>query len=146
MAINRAQGTNGTNYKLQEPEPSKSGKTSEIYYEKIDRKTGETKLKSADGKLGFLLMKARGYSLMKEDTARSYLKTQVQHTSVDANLNLKKSDSMFFKKREVIPASAFMQSIKVHQDYDQVAFGIRLYRVFNPLPSVTDPSEPKNST
>jgi len=146
MAINRALGTNGTNYKLQEPEPSKSGKTSEIYYEKIDRKTGETKLKSADGKLGFLLMKARGYSLMKEDTARSYLKTQVQYTSVDANLNLKKSDSMFFKKRDVIPASAFMQSIKVHQGSDQVAFGIRLDRVFNPLPSVTDPSEPKNST
>lgn len=126
MAINRAQGTNGTNYKLQEPEPSKSGKTSEIYYEKIDRKTGETKLKSADGKLGFLLMKARGYSLMKEDTARSYLKTQVKYTSVDANLNLKKSDSMFFKKREVIPASAFMQSIKVHQGYDQLAFGAKL--------------------
>jgi hypothetical protein len=91
-------------------------------------------------------MKARGYSLMKEDTARSYLKTQVQYTSVDANLNLKKSDSMFFKKRDVIPASAFMQSIKVHQGSDQVAFGIRLDRVFNPLPSVTDPSEPKNST
>jgi hypothetical protein len=129
MTVDRAQGTNGTQYKLQEPEPSKSGKTSEIYYEKIDEKTGVTKLKSADGKLGFLLMKVRGYSLMKEDTARSYLKSKVQYVSVDWDLKLKKSDSMFFKKREVIPASAFIQSIKSHQHYDEVFFSVKLDQV-----------------
>lgn len=118
MRVSDTAGTNTTQFKLHLPEPDKSEKVSGFCYEKVDKKTGETKLKSAEGRLGFLLMKARGYSLMKESTARSYLQTLVKHVDVDRNLNLAKHDFMVFKQRSVIDASAFLSSIKTHKQSD----------------------------
>lgn len=62
--IHRVKGDNKTNYKYQEPSKNKKGETEGIFYVKVDKKTGETKLKSAEGRMGHLMMKLLGYDKM----------------------------------------------------------------------------------
>ncbi len=62
-------------YKYHAPKENNEGAIKGIMYEKIDKKTGETKLKSGSNALGKLLMKARGYTALKESSAKDFLKT-----------------------------------------------------------------------
>jgi hypothetical protein len=74
--IHSATGADGVKFKYQEPSTNSKGETKGILYEKKDSKTGEIKLKSADGLVGHLLMKLRGYSTANYQTCGAFLEAK----------------------------------------------------------------------
>ena len=64
---------NQVNYKYYEPKENSDGAIKGVMYEKYDKKTGENKLKSGSNALEKLLMKARGYTALKESSAKEFL-------------------------------------------------------------------------
>ena len=74
--IHSATGADGVKFKYQEPSTNSKGETKGILYEKKDSKTGEIKLKSADGLVGHLLMKLRGYSTANYHTCGDFLEAK----------------------------------------------------------------------
>lgn len=65
---------NEVNYKYYAPKENSEGKIKGVMYEKYDKNTGETKLKSGSNALEKLLMKARGYTALKESSGKDFLK------------------------------------------------------------------------
>jgi hypothetical protein len=64
---------NEVNYKYYETKENSAGAIKGVMYEKIDKKNGETKLKSGSNALEKLLMEARGYTALKESSAKKFL-------------------------------------------------------------------------
>lgn len=75
--IHHATAADGTKFKYQEPSAKINDEKRGIVFEKKDAKTGETKLKSAEGPMK-LLMKLRGYSEAKLGTCRKFLQAKFQ--------------------------------------------------------------------
>jgi len=66
---------NNVNYKYYEPKENSDGAIKGVMYEKYDKKTGEKKHKNGSNALEKLLMKARGYTALKESSAKDFLNT-----------------------------------------------------------------------
>jgi len=97
-------------------------------YEKFDKKTGQTKLTSAGtGLFAHLHMKAKGYTLMTEKTARDYIQTKVATMKLPSDLGLQKYQSINGAKEIVVTAEAFMKSVKDFQQSDLEVFQISLH-------------------
>ncbi len=110
--IHKVQGDNGINYKYQEPTKNKKGGTEGIMYLKLDKKTGETKLKNADGLAGYLKMKFRGYSRANENQIKSYLNTRFKDLNTETyTKNISHYDDSKYEKKMVVSAQKFEEAI-----------------------------------
>jgi hypothetical protein len=101
------------NYKYQEPKPNKKGQLKGIMYEKIDKNTGDVKFKSGSNALEKLLMKARGYTALKETSAKDFLNASFTNAklSADTILTTPKYKSAG-KSNDVVSANFFHQTFE----------------------------------
>ena len=106
-------------FDLRTPTPAKDGKVDGLMYEKFDKKTGQTILKSSgnDG-LAHLLMKAKGYTLMTEKTARDYIKTKVATIRVDSDLKISNRIKLGGETVAAVKTDVFLQDVQKHQSAD----------------------------
>jgi hypothetical protein len=119
--------SNTQHFDLQTPTPNKDGKVGGLMYEKLDKKTGQTILKSAGSDtLSHLQMKAKGYTLMTEKTARAYIQSKVGSMDLPSDLNLKKPMTLRGGTEFVVTADSFMKNINSYQDQDLTVFKISL--------------------
>jgi len=119
--------SNTQHFDLQTPTPNKDGKVGGLMYEKFDKKTGQTILKSAGSDtLSHLHMKAKGYTLMTEKTARAYIQSKVGSMDLPSDLNLKKPMTLRGGTEFVVTADSFMKNINSYQDRDLDVFKISL--------------------
>ena len=117
--------TNTQHFDLQTPTPTpnKDGKVGGLMYEKFDKKTGQTILKSAGSDtLSHLHMKAKGYTLMTENTARAYIQSKVGTISLPSDLKLEKPMTLRGGTEFVVTADSFMKNINSYQDRDLTVF------------------------
>jgi hypothetical protein len=124
QSIHKAQGTDGTDYKYQEPSKNKKGEAEGLFYVKVDKKTGETKLKNADGLMGHLMMKLRGYNKAQERQVISYLKAQFKDGDIEKHTkNIGNGDLSKFKSDITVSAKNFDMAFKnLEQSKSNVEF------------------------
>ena len=111
---------NEVNYKYYEPKGNSEGKFKGVMYEKYDKKTDETKLKSGSNALEKLLMKARGYTLLKESSAKKFLnamfpKAPLSECSILTTPRYKPAG----KSKDVISANFFHKTFENQQSTDE---------------------------
>ncbi len=110
--IHKNISADSVNYKYQEPSKNKKGEAKGIIYVKVDKKTGETKLKSAEGRTGYLMMKLRGYNRASEQDARNYLKSRFPNTDISSGTkNITTYDTSLYESKDVVSAHKFEQAI-----------------------------------
>ena len=110
--IHKSISSDSVNYKYQEPSKNKKGEAKGIIYVKVDKKTGETKLKSAEGRTGYLMMKLRGYNRASEQDARNYLKSRFPNTDISSGTkNITTYDTSLYESKDVVSAHKFEQAI-----------------------------------
>ena len=110
--IHKSISADSVNYKYQEPSKNKKGEAKGIIYVKVDKKTGETKLKSAEGRTGYLMMKLRGYNRASEQDARNYLKSRFPNTDISSGTkNITTYDTSLYESKDVVNAHKFEQAI-----------------------------------
>jgi hypothetical protein len=110
--IHKNISADSVNYKYQEPSKNKKGEAKGIIYVKVDKKTGETKLKSAEGRTGYLMMKLRGYNRASEQDARNYLKSRFPNTDISSRTkNITTYDTSLYESKDVVSAHKFEQAI-----------------------------------
>ena len=119
-------------FDLRTPAPAKDGKVDGLMYEKFDKKTGQTILKSSgnDG-LSHLLMKAKGYTLMTEKTARDYIQTKVATLSLDSDLKISNRIKLGSETVAAVKTDVFLQNVNHLQWADFQAFTSRLSNLRN---------------
>lgn len=107
-------------YKYYEPKPNNKGAIKGIMYEKTDKKTGDTKFKSGSNALEKLLMKARGYTLMQESSAKKFLNAKFPNAllSGDVILTTHKYKSAR-KSSDVMSANVFHQTFENQQSANE---------------------------
>ena len=112
VTIHKSTSADSINYKYQEPSKNKKGEAKGIIYVKVDKKTGETKLKSAEGRTGYLMMKLRGYNRASEQDARNYLKSRFPNTDISSQTkNITTYDTSLYESKNVVSAHKFEQAI-----------------------------------
>jgi len=123
---------NQVNYKYYEPKENSDGAIKGVMYEKYDKKTGENKLKSGSNALEKLLMKARGYTALKESSAKEFLKAMFPKAPLAKGsiltTNRYKSAG---KSNDVVSANLFHLTFEKQQtthDYNQ---GLDLIKAAN---------------
>jgi len=110
--IHKSTSADSVNYKYQEPSKNKKGEAKGIIYVKEDKKTGETKLKSAEGRAGYLLMKFRGYNRASEQNAKNYLQSRFPSTDISSQTkNITSYDTSLYEAKNVVSAQKFEQAI-----------------------------------
>jgi hypothetical protein len=123
MTTSNVGNSNTRYFDLQTPASDKNGKVDGLMYEKLDKKTGQTILKSAGSDtLSHLHMKAKGYTLMTEETARAYIQSKVTSIDLPSDLNLKKPMTLRGGTEFVVTADSFMKNINSYQDRDLTVF------------------------
>lgn len=109
------------NYKYHEPKSNKNGQIKGIMYTKVDKDTGEIKLKSGSGVFEKLMLKARGYTKMTENTGKEFLKSKFTNAALPSDFNIgtniKSSSS---KKNTVVRADVFQSNFKSQMGNDQI--------------------------
>lgn len=126
--------SNHTNFDFSAANPDKNGKVGGLMYEKFEKKTGQTKLTNAGtGLFSHLHMKAKGYTLMTEKTARDYILTKVATMKLPSDLGLQKYQSINGATEIVVTAEAFMKCVKDHQQSDLQVFQISLQMLLDNL-------------
>ena len=107
---------NPVDYKYYEPKENSAGAIKGVIYEKYDKKTGKTKLKNGSNALEKLLMKARGYTALKESSAKDFLNTTFPKAPLPKGsiltTNRYKSAG---KSNDVISANLFHRTFEAQQ-------------------------------
>ncbi|MFM8467684.1 MAG: hypothetical protein ACKOAO_09010 [Oxalobacteraceae bacterium] len=115
----------GVSYSYHEPQGRDGGLVKGIMYQKADSKTGEMKLKSADGFLERLLIKARGYSKLKESNAKKFLQAILSTTSLPPDIELTSRIKSFGGSKSVIKADVFQYNFKNFMATDKMVMNIK---------------------
>ncbi|MFZ4692782.1 MAG: hypothetical protein ACOYL2_09810 [Burkholderiaceae bacterium] len=119
VTIHKSTSADSINYKYQEPSKNKKGEAKGIIYVKVDKKTGETKLKSAEGRTGYLMMKLRGYNRASEQDARNYLKSRFPDNDISSQTkNITTYDTSLYEAKDVVSSHKFEQAINHIVDHN----------------------------
>ena len=119
VTIHKSTSADSVNYKYQEPSKNKKGEAKGIIYVKVDKKTGETKLKSAEGRTGYLMMKLRGYNRASEQDARNYLKSRFPDNDISSQTkNITTYDTSLYEAKDVVSSNKFEQAINHIVDHN----------------------------
>jgi len=78
----------GTNYNYHEAKPNKNGQIKGLMYTKVDKDTGEVKLKSGNGRFEKLMLKARGYNRMTENMGQKFLKGKFPNAGIPPDFKI----------------------------------------------------------
>jgi hypothetical protein len=117
--IHKSTSADSVNYKYQEPSKNKKGEAKGIIYVKEDKKTGETKLKSAEGRAGYLLMKFRGYNRASEQNAKNYLQSRFPDNDISSQTkNITTYDTSLYEAKDVVSSHKFEQAINHIVDHN----------------------------
>jgi hypothetical protein len=105
-------------YTYYEPKASNKGSIKGVMYEKIDKNTGGTKFKSGSNALEELFLKAKGYTTLKESSAKKFLTTMFPKagTHLDSTLASVKNSSIC-KSTTVIRADHFHSTFQTMNDF-----------------------------
>lgn len=123
--IHRASSEN-INYKYHEPKPNNKGNIKGLMYQKVDKNTGEMKLKSGSGVFERLMLKAQGYTKMTESTARKFLESKFTNAALPHDFNIAtdiKSSSS--KRNTVVRADVFQSTFKKQMGKDQLVADLK---------------------
>jgi hypothetical protein len=104
---------NNVNYKYHQPKENNKDAIKGIMYEKIDKNTNDAKLKSGSNALEKLLMKARGYTALKESSAKDFLNASFTNAQLSTGIVLTKPQyKSAGKSNDVVSADVFHQTFE----------------------------------
>jgi hypothetical protein len=113
MATIYKASVNHVNYKYHEPKENNKGAIKGIMYEKIDKNTGDVRIKSGSNALEKLLMKARGYTALKESSAKDFLNASFANAQLSTDIVLTKPQyKSAGKSSDVVSANVFHQTFE----------------------------------
>lgn len=113
MATIYKASVNNVNYKYHEPKENNKGAIKGIMYEKIDKNTGDVRIKSGSNALEKLLMKARGYTALKESSAKDFLNASFTNAQLSTDIVLTKPQyKSAGKSSDVVSANVFHQTFE----------------------------------
>jgi len=117
MRIFHEASVKSVSHKYYEPKENNKGAIKGIMYEKIDKNTGGTKFKSGSNALEELFLKAKGYTTLKESSAKKFLTTMfpTAGTHLDSTLASIKNSSIC-KSTTVIRADHFHSTFQTMND------------------------------
>ena len=108
---------NEVKYEYYAPKENSEGKIKGVMYEKYDKNTGETKLKSGSNALKKLLMKVRGYAALKESSAKDFLKAEFPKSNNIQDLVLTPlKHKSAGKSNDFVSASLLYDALRDQQD------------------------------
>ncbi len=108
------------NFRYHQPKSKENELPKGVMYEKFDAKTKELKLKSGGNWITQLLMKARGYSEMKENTARTFLKSKFTDSGVDDRICLADVKRFAGKGTLVVRTEVFQSNFNALESRDKL--------------------------
>jgi hypothetical protein len=115
--VHHEASVNPVNYTYYAPKANSEGKIKGVMYEKIDKNTGETKLKSGSNALEKLLMKVRGYAALKESSAKDFLKAEFPKANNIQDLVLTPlKHKSAGKSNDFVSASLLYDAVRDQQD------------------------------
>jgi len=130
--VHHEASVNPVNYKYYAPKENSEGKIKGVMYEKIDKNTGETKLKSGSNALEKLLMKARGYTALKESSAKDFLKTMFPKAPLsEGSILTTHRYKSAGKSKDVISANVFHQTFETQKTTHDVNQRLDLMKAVN---------------
>ena len=88
MPIQKASNSDGVNYKYEEPKTNNKGLVKGLVYQKVDKATGEVKLKNSSGIFEKLMLKARGYNKMTSGTGINFLNARFPNAQTPPSFNI----------------------------------------------------------
>jgi hypothetical protein len=108
-------------YKYHEPKPNNKGLIKGIMYEKVDKNTGEVKLKNGSGPFEKLMLKARGYTKMTDKTARKFLQEKFKNAPVGDHFTIHVfQKNLSGKEKLIVRANDFHSSFTTQQNNDAI--------------------------
>ena len=107
---------NNVNYKYHQPKENSEGKFKGVMYEKVDKKTGEKKFKSSSNALVTLFIKARGYTTMKESSAKDFLNAKFPKAPLsEGSILTTRKYKQAGKSIDVVSANLFQRTFEAQQ-------------------------------
>ncbi len=115
----------GVKFKYHDPQSSDKGPIKGIMYQKADSKTGEMKLKSANGFMERLMLKARGYSKLTEGNAKKFLQASLTHTNLPLDIDLTSRIKSSGQSKSVIKTEVFHSNFNSLKATDIMTMNIK---------------------
>jgi hypothetical protein len=110
----------GVNYKYHEAKPNKNGQIKGLMYTKVDKDTGKVKLKSGNGRFEKLMLKARGYNRMTENTGLKFLRGKFPNAGIPPDLKITTTRvHSSSSKSSVVLAETFQTNFQKQSEYDK---------------------------
>jgi hypothetical protein len=110
MATIHQASIEGVNYKYHEPKPNKNGEIKGLMYTKVDKYTGEVKLKNGSGPLEKLMLSARGYTRMTETMGKKFLNAKFQNAQLSPTTNIRSTQKSFLGQENFVVRANDFQS------------------------------------